>query len=134
MFIYAEKLIEYAIRIGVDDIQEDPTLLDLMFFTDKQMNQGTDLTPNNQSKKVYESLPTDFFQRRLLEIPKRKSETGQIDIFKNSIPSIPDIKEYLSTATMNIIHGFPREARDLWKRRRSDRVCASSFWASFPIG
>ena len=113
-FISAENLIEYAIRVGVDDIQQDPSLLSLMFFTDKHLDEGADMTPPGQpAGSVREPLPYNFFQKRLEEIPKRAAETGKTDIFKNSIPQVPDIAEYLQTANIKIMHGYPRDDKDL---------------------
>jgi hypothetical protein len=113
-FVCAEHLIEYAIRIGVDDIQKDPNLVNFMFYTEKHLQEGADLTPPGQEAgSVREPLPYDYFQKRLLEIPKRQAETGQQDIFKNTIPQVPDIIDYLSTANVRIVHGFPRDEKDL---------------------
>lgn len=114
-FIYAERMLEFAIRIGTDDIMKDETLVDLIFFTDKHKGEGKDLTPPGASEPVREPLPWDHFQKRMAEIPRRKTETGRQgdDIFENTIPDVPDIKEYLSTANIRIMHGFPRESKDL---------------------
>jgi len=111
-FIYAERIIEYAIRIGTDDFMKDAMLVDLAFFTDAQRNLGADLTPPG-GQQTREPLPTDYFQNRLAAIPKVIAETGMNDIFQNSIPAVPDIKKYLSEANIKITHGYPREAQDL---------------------
>ena len=34
-FLFAEKVIEYVIRVGVNDIFQDPTILDRIFVTNK---------------------------------------------------------------------------------------------------
>lgn len=113
-FVYCERLIEFAIRVGVDDVVKDPTLLNLMFGAEKHLKEGADLTPPGQEAgSVREPLPFDYFQKRLQEIPKRQAETGKQEIFANSIPSIPDVSEYLQTANIRIMHGFPREEKDL---------------------
>lgn len=112
-FVSAELLIEYAIRIGTDDLMDDPYLIDQLFFADPLTQQGRNLTPDGQSEQVYEQLIMDYFQKRLNEIPRRGSEQGEDSIFKNTIPAIPDIKDYLSSANMNIVHGYPRETSDL---------------------
>ena len=112
-FIAGQTLLEYAIRIGVDDLLKDQTLVNLAFFTDPQQNLGADMTPAGSTTKVNEPLPTDIFQQRLSEIQRSKAETGQSKIFQNMIPAIPDIWTYLQSANMAIRHGFPREAQDL---------------------
>lgn len=114
-YFYAERLIEYAIRVGTDDLQTNQKLVNLMFPVDKKTGAGTDMTPPGATEKVVEQLPMDYFQKRLREIPKLKAETGQQEIFKNSLPEIGDIYEYLNKNDLNfrITHGFPREAQDL---------------------
>jgi len=112
-FVSAELLIEYAIRIGVDDIMKDPSVIDSLFFADPLAKMGRDLTPENQAEPVYEQLIMDIFQKRLQEIPRRGSESGQESIFKNSIPTLQEMKDYLASANINIVHGFPRELSDL---------------------
>ena len=114
-FIYGERLIEFAIRVGTDDIMDNPEFAELLFHTNTHENQGKDLTPPGASTPIKEPLPFDFFQKRIAEIPRRKTETGQSgnSIFKNSIPEVQDIKEYLQKANIRIMHGYPRETKDL---------------------
>jgi len=113
--IYAERLIEYAIRVGVDDLQNDKELVRLAFPVDKKINAGADVTPDGAEQKVFEPLPMDYFQTRLSEIPKVKGETGKQDIFANSMPGIDDVYSYLNKDDLSfkITHGFPREPGDL---------------------
>lgn len=112
-FIYGQRLLEYAIRIGTYDLITNPEMVRLAFFTDPQQNKGMDLTPPGSTVRVKEPLPTDVFIEKLNKIPKSKSETGQMNPFRNSIPSIPDVIDYLKNANMSIRFGFPREPQDL---------------------
>ncbi len=112
-FVFAERLIEFAIRIGTDDVMKDPTQLQLMFFVSDLVNKGANMSPDSVTPKVHEKLPMDFFQQRLAEIPRTKSEVNSSNIFKDELPVIPDIAEYMKTANIKIIHGYPREAGDL---------------------
>jgi len=113
MFITAELLIEYAIRIGTNDIMQDLTIIDELFKADKLLNQGMDLTPPDASEPIYEKLIMDEFQAKLKNVPRKQGETPFQEIFANSLPSIDDIKAYLATAAISIIHGFPRQPNDL---------------------
>lgn len=115
--VYGERLIEFAIRVGVDDLIKDPTIANLMFFTDKHLGEGTPLTPaaGDPTAPTSEKLIMDAFQERIAALPKTKEETGLSSdgIFHNSIQAVPDIQEYFRTANIAIKHGFPREAQDL---------------------
>ena len=112
-FIYGNKLLEYVIRVGTNDILTNPELINLMFYTDPQTGLGKDLTPPCSTGKTIEPRVTDLFIAKLNATQRTKDETGQNKVFRNSIPTIPDVKEYLQTANMNLKHGFPREAQDL---------------------
>ncbi|MGZ3772947.1 MAG: hypothetical protein ACXVCY_04175 [Pseudobdellovibrionaceae bacterium] len=111
--LFGEKLIEYAIRIAADDFVRNPKLVDWVFYTDKQLNQGTQLLTNDPNNPEYEPLVMDYFQQRLAQIPRRKGEEAMADIFSNTVQTLPDIKEYLQTANVKLIHGFPRDSQDL---------------------
>jgi hypothetical protein len=113
MFITAELLIEYAIRVGTNDIMLDPTILDDLFKIDKLLNEGMNLTPSDSEDEVHEKLIMDEFQAKLLAVPRRPGETPFSDIFSNSMPSVAAIKTYLSKASISITHGFPRQPNDL---------------------
>jgi len=113
MFITAELLIEYAIRIGTNDIMQDLSILDDLFKADKLLHQGKDLTPPGSTDPVFEQLIMDEFQAKLATIPRKQGETPFQDIFQNSMPTVEDVKKYLSTAALSIIHGFPRQPNDL---------------------
>lgn len=117
-FIYAERLIEFAIRIGVDDLmkEENEEILNFLFEADPHTKKGTDLTPPGNPEEVKEPLLYDEFQKRLAEIPRREAETGIVgSIFQNSIPKLPDIKDFLTNPPkpVRIVHAFPREPEDL---------------------
>ena len=113
MFITAELLIEYAIRIGTNDIMLNPEILEEIFYVDKLLNQGTDLTPPDSTVEIHEKLIMDEFQEKLKSVPRKQGETPFSDVFKNSMPDIETIKEYLKTASISIIHGFPRQPEDI---------------------
>jgi len=91
----------------------NPSIIDLMFHTDKHLMEGRELTPSGSPTPVREPLPMDYFQQRIAALPRTAQETGMQDIFQNSLPAVPDIREYLRTANLKLIHGFPREAADL---------------------
>lgn len=113
-FLNAEMLLEFVIRVGVDDVQNDRTIAEELFAVDPLTQTGRDLTPPGITHPVYETTLMDAFQKRLAEIPLRESETGKTgSIFSNSIPSIPSITDYLETANVSIRHGFPRDSQDL---------------------
>lgn len=106
-FIYGERLIEYAIRIGTDDLMKSQELVDYLFYPTKNLNQGRNVTPPDSPQNVYEKLPFDYFQERLSKIPRTPSETGDLDLFKNPFPTIPDIIAYLNECNISIVHGYP---------------------------
>jgi hypothetical protein len=112
-YIYGNKLLEYVIRVGTNDILNDPTILNYMFESDPLTNLGSDLTAPNATTKTLEKLPTDKFIEKLNATQRTKDETVSSTVFRNSIPTIPDIAAYLQNANMNLKHGFPREAQDL---------------------
>lgn len=112
-FVLGQKLIEYAIRVGVDDVQKNPDLVRMMFMATKLENEGRDLTPTGQAQKVREPLVMDYFQQRIAQLPKSKGETGLNDLFKNSNQALDDIAQYLQECNMSIRQGYPQEAKDL---------------------
>ena len=113
-FINAEMLLEFVIRVGVDDVQSDPEIASEMFSVDFLTNTGMNLTPPGVTDEIFETTLMDSFQKRLKEIPLRSGETGRMgSIFSNSIPSVPSISDYLSQANVSIRHGYPRDGQDL---------------------
>lgn len=113
-FLNAEMLLEYVIRVGVDDVQKDSAIAEELFAVDFLKNTGRNLTPPGVTEPVYETTLMDVFQRRMSEIPKTPGEDpNSTSIFSNSIPTIPSINEYLAQANIGIRHGFPRDSQDL---------------------
>jgi len=106
-FIYAERLLEFAIRIGFDDLQKDPELLSRVFNIDPGLGLGRDLGGPT------ERLVFEEFQDRLNAIPRRESEAGNTSIFRLTVPTIEDIQRLMESANMHIVHGFPRSSQDL---------------------
>ena len=114
-FLFAEKVIEYVIRVGVNDIFQDPTILDRIFVTNKCRDVGADLTPDGASPPIFERTIMDEFQDKMEAIPATKRETGVApeDRFENELFPIEDMKTYLSQMNISIRHGYPREEKDL---------------------
>jgi len=113
-FLNAEMLLEYVIRVGVDDVQKDQTIAEELFSVDFLTNKGRDLTPPGVTEPVYEQTLMDTFQKRLAEIPRTASDDPNSEsIFTNTIPSMPSITDYLKTANIAIRHGYPRDGQDL---------------------
>jgi hypothetical protein len=106
-FIYAQRLLEFAIRIGFDDLQKDTDLLASIFAVDENLGSGRDLEAQT------EPLVFEEFQQRLSQIPRREVETGIAgSIFRTLIPTLQDIQTLMATANIQIIHGYPRTASD----------------------
>lgn len=112
-FIYAQRLLEFAIRIGFDDLQKDPELLASVFTLDEGLGQGRDLGLDANLQPQTERLVFEEFQKRLGEIPRREVETGIAgSIFRTLIPTMQDIQSLMASVNLQIIHGFPRTASD----------------------
>lgn len=113
-FIYAESLIELAIRIGVDDLVKDPESVVALLGIEPCIDAGMNLTPPLSDNPVYDKTLFDEFQSRLSELQRLKGEQGLQTIFRNNIPANPDIQEYLSRGpNVRFVHGYPRESQDL---------------------
>lgn len=113
-FVGAPSLIEFAIRVGLDDIRRDPNVLKFILNASLLTDQGRDLTPTGVTPKTFEKLPMDYFQRRLELIPKMGDETGlATSIFRNSNPKPEDVQRLLFEGNLKLIHGFPRSNEDI---------------------
>ena len=112
MFVYAESLIELAIRIGIMDLSSDPDAVTQLLGIDPQRNAGTDLTPDG-GDQVFDQTLFDDFQAKIDQLQRLKSDGATAPVFRNNIPDLPDINEYLRTANVRFVHGYPREAQDL---------------------
>jgi hypothetical protein len=107
-FINTGILLEFAIRIGFDDVVNTPGLLEQLFITSDCTNEGAVMGDDGHRDK----LPMDYFQQRLAEIPRRQAETGMLSIWRNSFPTVTEIRQYLAEANIKIIHGFPMTMAD----------------------
>lgn len=112
MFIYAESLIELAVRIGVDDLYANPDDIRLLLSMDPSLNNGLTLTPTG-GQPTFDKTLFDEFQTKISTLRRVGDENKVKPVFRNPIPAIPDIQEYIKTANLRFVHGFPREAQDI---------------------
>lgn len=111
MFVHGNMLIEYAIRIGTDDIIKDLSLIDQLIPDCKRLLEGREVAG--------EHIPTimDKFQKRLNEIPKKGDENDAKEMFRTTVPSPERIKAYLTQqsqeSNVSIKHAYPRDSQDL---------------------
>lgn len=73
---------------------------------------GLDLTPPG-GEPVFDQTLYDEFQAKVSQLQRLKGEEGLAPVFRNNIPSVPDIQAYLAVCNIRFAHGFPREAQDL---------------------
>jgi hypothetical protein len=113
-FIFGERLVEFVIRVGVDDIQKDPAFLDKLFESDPLLNVGADVSPEG-GPETHEQLIMDEFQAKLAQVPPRPSEVllPADQRFRNIMQTLPDMKSYIASMNVKIAHGYPREEKDL---------------------
>lgn len=109
----APSLIEFAIRVGIDDILKDPNVLRYLLNASPLTNEGPVMSPAGSSPVTHDPLPMDYFQQRLKLVPHLGDETGKTDIFRNSIPRVEDVQKILGEGNMKIIHGFPQDTQDI---------------------
>lgn len=111
--VIGEKLIEFAIRIGFDDLKKDKDLVLALLPNDKSLNEGMEMEDEATGAPVFEKTVMEEFAQRLSEIPKKPSETGKDDIFERGIPDAEKLWEYIQTCNMGIRTGFPRDQQEL---------------------
>ena len=111
--LMGEKLVEYVIRMGTQDVMENPKLLKFMIYADKQENQGAVFSGGDPDNPEREPLVMDEFQKRLKNLPRLPGEAKVDDLFMNTFSPLADIEKYLSEANIKIIQGFPRSPSDL---------------------
>lgn len=111
-FLYAESLLELAIRIGIADLAANPEDVTALLGIDPGLNSGLDLTPPG-GQPTFDQTLLDEFQNKIAELRRLKGEEGLRPVFRNNIPDLPDIQEYLRTANVRFAHGYPRETADL---------------------
>jgi hypothetical protein len=107
-FINTGLLLEFAIRVGFDDVVSVPGLLEQLFTTSDRTGEGGELGAGQR-----EPLSMDYFQQRLAAVPRRAGEVGMQSIWRNTFPTIEEIRQYLSECNIKIIHGFPMTMMDL---------------------
>lgn len=113
-FIYGESLLELAIRIGIADLVADPEEVKHLLGISPGRDLGLDLTPpEDGAPKVFDPTLLDEFQNKIDMLQRLKGEEGLAPIFRNNIPALPDIQEYLKICNIKFSHGYPREAADL---------------------
>lgn len=114
LFLYAESLIELAIRVGIADLVKCPESVTGLLGVDPQLNLGLDLTPPGLPPgTVREPTLADDFQQRVTALARLKGEEGLAPIFRSAMPGIPDLVAYLKVANFRFAHGYPNEAQDL---------------------
>lgn len=105
-FVNAELLIEFAIRIGIDDLVVNHDLVEQIFFANPKTNMGQDLT----NSKV--ATIADEFQARLSAIRTTNLDPNSSK-FRNTFTNNTDVIDYLTRRAIQIIHGFPRSPEDV---------------------
>jgi len=111
-FLNGQLFLEFAIRIGTDDLMKRPEMLDWIFKANPHINEGVVISADGEPIEREKEI-NDYFYQRLSEIPRTNAEITLPSIFRNNFTQTPDVAEYLRTANISIKHQFPRDSADL---------------------
>jgi hypothetical protein len=112
-FFGGNMLLEFVVRVAYDDlVNKGPYILEQIYSTSPRLNEGIEVGTEDGGTEI---LPNDLdlFQARLAEIPKRPGELQMTTIFRNSISSVDEVRQYLKECNIKIIHGWPLTMADL---------------------